>query len=276
MTDTGHDAKAPAARDDRDGWLEIHGGRRLSFDRLGERLSAALREHGLGRTLWLAARAPFRHALSRLRYRIDGRIDRRYGTDTQGRIPLSALGFASPNKALGRPYEPSPERTFHRILAHLPRSLAGFTFIDYGCGKGRTLLYAASYDFAEILGVEFSPELAAIGTANAAKLAAKTGDRRLAMRCEDATGFVPPPTPLVCYFFTPFDTEALFEAVAHRLDESYRAHRRKIYVVLYNARRWAPVFAAQPFLHLMTQGRVAFDPGAPIRYDYAIFETRDD
>ncbi len=152
---------------ERDEWLGTHAGGGLTIANASGRLLRAVRTLGMAETLRLAATLPFRRVASRIGYRIDGRIDRLYGTDTQGRIPLAALAFDSANKALGRPYEPTPERTFHQIMARLEAPLAGFTFIDYGCGKGRTLLYAASYDFARIVGVEFAPPLAAIASANA-------------------------------------------------------------------------------------------------------------
>ncbi len=265
----------PAKKDgDRKSWVETHAGRGLSFVGIGERLTYGLKTHGIAKTLWLAATAPMRRALVRLRYHVDGHLDRRYGTDTQGRIALAALGFASENKDFGQPYEPTPERSFHAMMAHLPRSLAAFTFVDVGCGKGRTLLYAARYDFARILGVELAPELAAIAVANAGKFAAATGDGRLDIDCADATRFTLPPTPLVCYLFSPFAVEELYRAFAELVRQSVSANPRKVYVVLYNAGNWGAGFAASGFLSLAAEGRVRFDIGAPARYRYAIFETR--
>ena len=213
-------------RDDHRVWIETHAGRGLSLHGLGERLRYARAHHGLAATLKIAAAKPFLRMIAPLRYHIDGRTDRRYGTDTQGRIPLSAFAFESEIKAFAQPCEPSPERAFHRMMSHLPRTLSGFTFVDVGCGKGRTILYATGHDFARIIGVEFAPELAAIAAANAATVAAATGDRRIEVVCADATRFDPPQTPLVYYLFQPFNNEAPYRLLVETLRRSFRSNPR--------------------------------------------------
>ena len=55
----------------------------------------------------------------------------------------------------GGQYQPSEPALFHEILDSLPVAVDGFTFIDLGSGKGRTLLMASEYPFRRIIGVEF-------------------------------------------------------------------------------------------------------------------------
>ena len=59
----------------------------------------------------------------------------------------------------GGQYQPSEPELFHQILQAVPAELDGFTFIDLGSGKGRTLLMASDYRFARIIGVELLEEL---------------------------------------------------------------------------------------------------------------------
>jgi hypothetical protein len=59
----------------------------------------------------------------------------------------------------GARYQPSEPELFHKILTSLPVKPDGFTFIDLGSGKGRTLLMASDYPFARIIGVELLDEL---------------------------------------------------------------------------------------------------------------------
>ena len=39
-------------------------------------------------------------------------------------------------------------------------------FVDYGAGKGRTVVLASTYQFKRVIGVELAPELAAIAEEN--------------------------------------------------------------------------------------------------------------
>lgn len=63
-------------------------------------------------------------------------------------------------------YQPSEPTLFHEILQSVPADPAGFTFIDLGSGKGRTLLMASDYPFRGILGVELLSELNQVATRN--------------------------------------------------------------------------------------------------------------
>lgn len=253
-------------------WLETHGGRGVSFARLGERVAYSLRQHGVAKTLTIAATKPFSRALAPMRYQIDGRIDRRYGIDTQGRVPLSGLSIVGGDKSIGQPYEPTPELSFHRIMSHLPHSLASFTFVDVGCGKGRALFCASQYDFSRIVGIEFATDLAIIAAANAEKFAVKTDDRRISVIQADATQYEPPTTPLLYYFFQPFNAAEPYRLIADNLERSFQATPRKIYVVLLIS-RWVPVFAESGFLRLLVEAKLPLDVRLPTRHRFAILET---
>jgi len=260
--------------DARKTWFDTHAGRGLSLAGFREGLAYGLNHHGPAKTLALAAGIPFRRLAASLRYRIDGRIDRRYGTDTQGRVPLASLAFTSENKDVAQPYEPTPELSFRRMMARLPRSLAGFTFLDIGCGKGRALFCAVPYDFARIIGIEFSPELAAIAARNAEKYANATGDRRIEVVCADATRFDPPSTPLVCYLFQPFNAAQPYRLLAETLRRSFAAVPRKMFVMLLIA-DWAPIFAQSGFLNMLAEDLLPADLRVPVRHRFAILETRE-
>ena len=66
----------------------------------------------------------------------------------------------------GGQYQPSEPELFHQILRALPTSPDGFTFIDLGSGKGRTLLMASDYPFRRIAGVELLAEFETIARRN--------------------------------------------------------------------------------------------------------------
>jgi hypothetical protein len=94
-------------------------------------------------------------------------FDRAHGVDTDGRFGgwtyLSDLDIHSANWIDGHDYFPIEPDRFQRVLESFDIALEGLTFIDFGSGKGRTLLMASEYPF---IGLEFSPELHRIAESN--------------------------------------------------------------------------------------------------------------
>lgn len=107
-------------------------------------------------------------------------------------------------------YQPTSPGAVSQGLAALRIPFSDFTFVDFGCGKGRVLLIASQFPFRQVLGVEFSTQLVEIARQNAARF------RTLGLSkcpvnivCQNAASFVPPASPLVVWMFTPFKGEML-------------------------------------------------------------------
>ena len=134
----------------------------------------------------------------------------------------------------GGRYQPSEPELFHQILHSLPVAPDGFTFIDLGSGKGRTLLMASDYPFRRIIGVEFLAELDTIARENIARY---RGDRQKCFALEshagDARDFSFPAEPTVLYLFNPFPEDVL-HAVLRNLRNSITDSPRPIYVLYHN------------------------------------------
>ncbi|MBV8736991.1 MAG: methyltransferase domain-containing protein [Alphaproteobacteria bacterium] len=81
-----------------------------------------------------------------------------------------------------------------------------YAFIDYGCGKGRALLMASDFPFRQIIGVEYSSELAAIARHNI-KLYRNPSQkcRTIEVFEGNAALFEPPDTASVFFLHNPFD-----------------------------------------------------------------------
>jgi SAM-dependent methyltransferase len=71
-------------------------------------------------------------------------------------VTVEALGLSALHS---HRYDATPIRFFRSLLGKLALDYANTTFIDLGCGKGRTLLLASDYPFRAIIGVEISREL---------------------------------------------------------------------------------------------------------------------
>lgn len=202
----------------------------------------------------------------------DARFDRRHGTDTTGRLDLDRLSIGSPNKSHGVYYEPTPRRTFHRIMRHLPRALEAYAFVDYGCGKGRVLLLAAPYRFRRVVGVEFSQELCAVARRNVEAYARATGRTwPIEVVCGDAAEFAIPDGPCVLYFYNPFD-RVLMKRIAERVRDSWERDRRKMYVAYYNAQS-AEAFEALGIFRVCATGSSRFDFATAIKRPYRVYES---
>lgn len=134
----------------------------------------------------------------------------------------------------GGQYQPSEPNLFRRILKALPVAPDGFTFIDLGSGKGRTLLMASDYPFRRIVGVEVLAELNEIARQNIARY---HGDRHkcFALECHtgDARDFPFPAEPTVLYLFNPFP-EHVLRVVLANLRNSLIASPRQVYVLYHN------------------------------------------
>jgi len=125
-------------------------------------------------------------------------------------------------------YEPTPVGDLDALLAHVPFSLAGTTFVDLGAGMGRALLLAANHPFRQIVGVEISPALAAIARDNLAAIDRQTlVCRDLRVVRAEALGVAFPRGNLVVYLYNPFGGPIL----ARVLERLANGPRRKIALV---------------------------------------------
>jgi len=182
----------------------------------------------------------------------DRAFDRRFHVDTAGELSLEEVGIrgAEIERGHGR-YRPVWSSVFHQALAALPIEFERFTFVDYGSGKGKALLLASDYRFAEIVGIEFARPLHDIASRNLSAYSSPAQRcRKLSSQCLDAAQFIPPERPLVCFFFNPFD-DATMRTVLGALAESARRAPREIFLVYCNmrdVREHAHVFDESPQL----------------------------
>ena len=185
------------------------------------KLHKSLRLRGIGGTMKLIARWPFamivEHQSAKRRNQIQAVFDQQYGTDTGGVIPLSAFSIDNPIWIHGCRYGPTSPQRFRECLSLLPigpHEFKHYTFIDFGSGKGATLLYAADLAFGSVLGVELVEDLHRIAERNIVRYPAAHG---LPVRsvCADATTFPIPSGPLVIFASNPFSQELMDQVLAN-------------------------------------------------------------
>jgi SAM-dependent methyltransferase len=105
-------------------------------------------------------------------------------------------------------------------LSNPAHAIEEYTFIDFGCGKGRAALLASELCFHEVVGVELNPNLAAIAQANVELwIAAGKAKCPIGIACGDALDLEWPNGPCLVYLYNPFG-----EQVMRRLAQKMKTH----------------------------------------------------
>lgn len=173
------------------------------------------------------------------------RLRQRYGDadyDWDYRVNTTSAAVGWRDRLLGifhSPYQPTDPALFHEMIDAL-RTDTGlnfkeFTFIDFGSGKGRTLLMASDYPFCRIIGVELLAALHQIAQENLREYKNES-QKCFAIEaiCADATIFPIPDHPLLMYLFNPFPESGLRRMITN-LEQSLVARRRTVYVLYHNS-----------------------------------------
>jgi predicted RNA methylase len=123
--------------------------------------------------------------------------------------------------------------------------------VDYGCGKGRTLLIAAECGFSRSVGIEFVPALIEVARLNVAKYRQKTGSKVDIQIVEaDAAEYDVQDDQTHYYFYNPFNADVLRQ-VLQRITESLKRIPRRVCVIYNNPQHGDVVEAAgfYPTMH---------------------------
>jgi SAM-dependent methyltransferase len=136
-------------------------------------------------------------------------FDERYGVETAQVVQVVVTDC--PSRTHGTRYQTTSEEIIRWCIDNSGVDPATTTFIDLGCGKGRALIVAAQYAFKQIIGVEYSPELAAICDQNLRKAKCRSRSRVIV---EDAATFVPPAGNLLVFMNNPFKAEIAVKVYA--------------------------------------------------------------
>ena len=161
------------------------------------------------------------------------RFDHLHGVQTSGRLALYELGTKSPNLVYSVEYRPTPVREFVRIIAKLGIDYSKWVFIDLGAGKGRALLLACTFPFKQVIGVEFSRELANVAANNITSHDPARECHDVSVICADASTYVIPRGLTLIYLNNPFNGPVM-ERVVENLRISLQEQAKDLYIVYWN------------------------------------------
>ncbi len=200
---------------------------------------------GRERGLMSAARslAATAQEVIRSRFRVreeESAFDSEFHVDTAGVTRIRSMEIASPNYIYGVYYKPTIPDEFHAVMGQLSLDHERFTFVDFGSGKGLVLLLASDYPFRKIIGVEFAADLHRTAESNIRRY------RNPNQKCRDiksvwcdATEFRVPESPLILYFYEPFEAPVLAK-VLQNVRGSFKRTPREI-VLIYRGLDTGPV-----------------------------------
>lgn len=188
-----------------------------------------------------------------LRGKREARLDQELGISTTGEIAVDELTRLEPDHEHHQHavlYAPLQFRKFSRLIrAAEPFDAAKYTFVDYGAGKGRALVLAASLDFPQVIGIELFASLCAAAHQNIDAFSSRDPRARvIELLCMDAVAYRLPQGNLFCYFYNPFDDVVMRKVLAN-IRAAHESESRQI-IVAYSNPVHADVFDTADFLDL--------------------------
>lgn len=232
------------------------------------------RQYGTKETVGLIRK----NLAEKARQHLNRRFDKKHNVDTSGVTFLHQLTCDSDNTVHGVWYEPTPLRTLDCMFSMVPRNVSDFTFIDFGSGKGRTMLYASNFNFRRIIGVEFARELHTIAEQNICTYrSSKQKCFDITSVCADAVTFALPDENCIFYFFHPFREEVM-SRVLENIERSYLRCPRKL-IILYYHPQLNSMIERVSFLKKCDERAMPFDltgEPCPYRRRLAVYETQMD
>jgi len=192
-------------------------------------------------------------------------IDRELGIETSGLVGTEEIHRDKQLVKLISPYIGSQPSIVRKGLSELG-DCAEYTFVDFGCGKGRAVAVASEFPFRSILGVELSSSLASTARSNASRIARKFSDRStVTIANVNVSDFQLPPGKLACFNYHAFGRELLSEVV-QKFEAALAGDAPHMFFVYYNPVHFEGLDASPAFKRFYAQqlqydeGEIGFGP----------------
>lgn len=180
-------------------------------------------------------------------------FDFRHGTNTRAdRADQMQKGWET--DPVNHTYVATRPKCAQRVFANLPvKDVHEYTFVDFGCGKGRLLLLAEALPFQRLVGIELRKEVYDLAIQNFQRTRGP-GSRNIECLNIDATQFEFPNEKMVVFMFNPFG-EKVLRSVLENLGRSLASSFRDVIVVFaMTIPEFMLMADSMPFLSLVTAG----------------------
>ena len=158
----------------------------------------------------------------------------RMGIATYGEPSLDGLTIRGGNASEATTYGDMRRDNLRAAVDSLKVDYSRYTFVDYGAGKGRAILLAASwYPFQKVIGIEFAKEMHQACLENMKRWRGRRRCSSIECHWLDALEFELPNLPCVLFFNDPFGA-AMLNRVLGKTQSSLNACPRDLLVIMYN------------------------------------------
>lgn len=130
-------------------------------------------------------------------------------------------------------YMPSNYILLEKVFSEINKYPHNHTFLDMGCGKGRSLFVAAHFGFKKITGVEFVPDYCRQLQKQITEKATQFPNASFTITCIDAAQCIIPDDVQVLFFYNPFNEKVMRPVVQQITDSLFRV-TRPLYVIYLN------------------------------------------
>lgn len=156
--------------------------------------------------------------------------ERKYKINTTDIEEISKLKIKGIDTSNSNEYMPSNFILLEKVFTELNQYQHNKTFLDIGCGKGRTLFVAAHFGFEKITGVEFMQTYCNQVQAEIAKIKPQFPSVSFHITCLDATFYTIPVDVQTIFFYNPFN-EKVMDKVIQNIFESLSKAKRTLYII---------------------------------------------
>jgi hypothetical protein len=141
---------------------------------------------------------------------------------TSGRCDLDTFGIENADY---KSYAPIDYGSFKSVMRCLKIDPGRDVFLDYGAGKGRAVVLAATYPFKRVIGVEFISSFANIARENTKKATTKIRCGQIEIVTADATQYVLHDDINFIHLFNPFTGQILSKVMNNIMESLTRSPR---------------------------------------------------
>lgn len=177
-------------------------------------------------------------AMGKIHRKLDQYQDQKLNIETSAIINISDLNDSVDfmGYEIDELYSATPMILFNQLHSlFTDKEKQESTYIDVGCGKGRTLINGLKFGFKNLIGVEFVPSIAELGRRNINNiLESQNLDVSCEIVSEDIRTFQYPETDLILYLFNPFDL-SVFEVFLSNLLEDLKKNPREATIIYYHS-----------------------------------------
>jgi SAM-dependent methyltransferase len=193
------------------------------------------------------------------------RGENKYRLNTTGVRVIKKEQMENPHAAHSNEYMPASYILMEKTFAAVNKHPHNKTFLDIGCGKGRTLFVAAAYGFDSISGIEFFVPYCDYAKAQIAAHQHEYPAASFSVTCADAATYIIPDAVQTIFFYNPFDDFIMKKVVALIVKSLERVYRPLF--IIYLSPLYKQLFINEGFKEIYHTSRFGYLEGSVLFFE---------